>query len=73
MAAKTRERKREHRHTHRPFLLAHAQGMVCGKPTNQGVTQLKPTRNLRSVVSVCVCVQGLVVLKNTVLSRGVHC
>ncbi|KAF5840117.1 ribosomal protein L15e [Dunaliella salina] len=24
-------------------------GMVCGKPTNQGVTQLKPTRNLRSV------------------------
>jgi hypothetical protein len=25
------------------------QGMVCGKPTNQGVTQLKPTRNLRSV------------------------
>ena len=25
------------------------QGIVYGKPVNQGVTQLKPTRNLRSV------------------------
>ena len=26
-----------------------AQGIVYGKPVNQGITQLKPTRNLRSV------------------------
>lgn len=25
------------------------QGIVYGKPVNQGITQLKPTRNLRSV------------------------
>lgn len=26
-----------------------AQGQVYGKPVNQGITQLKPTRNLRNV------------------------
>lgn len=25
------------------------QGIVYGKPVNQGITQLKPTRNLRSI------------------------
>ena len=27
----------------------HVQGIVYGKPVHQGVTQLKPARNLRSV------------------------
>ncbi len=30
-------------------LVSHLQGIVYGKPVNQGITQLKPTRNLRSV------------------------
>ena len=29
--------------------LLHVQGIVYGKPVHQGVTQLKPARNLRSV------------------------
>lgn len=36
---------------HRPKLVlrSHLQGIVYGKPVHQGVTQLKPTRNLRNV------------------------
>lgn len=31
------------------FLLSCAQGQVYGKPVNQGITQLKAKRNLKSV------------------------
>ena len=32
-----------------PYTSSSVQGIVYGKPVNQGITQLKPVRNLRSV------------------------
>ena len=31
------------------MLCAGAQGIVYGKPVNQGISQLKPTRNLKNI------------------------